>query len=118
MAKEMHDSMLKDLETPPVTFLVANKTDVTASQRQVTSDQGREQAVTMGVGYLECSAMTGTGIPDLLQYMAEELVRQVESVGTSLPREKIKPNGSSPFSIGRDYPPPKSSESAGGGCNC
>lgn len=97
---EFYNSLMADnADSKPVCALVANKADLVDS-RLVSRKQGKELAKQLGLPFFECSAKTGDGIGDLLQYMADELVAKVESVQTPMPRrEKTGLLENSPFRV-------------------
>ena len=115
---EFYESLVADTQSnPPLVVLLANKIDL-ANQRLVTSKQGRDLAKQLGVSYFETSAKTGEGITEALQFMADELVKLVESTQTALPkRAKSGVLQNSPFRVGQDQRQPKEFEPTEG-CSC
>ncbi|KAI9635178.1 small GTPase superfamily [Dioszegia hungarica] len=53
-------------------LLVGNKVDRELS-RQVSTTEGREFAQRMGMGFIECSAMSNTGVDDLFEQLARNV---------------------------------------------
>jgi 50S ribosomal subunit-associated GTPase HflX len=98
---EFHQSLMADAQnSPPFCLLVANKIDLVDS-RLVSKKEGKKLAESLQMPYLECSAKTGVGITEIVQNVADELVRRVESTRVDLPARK-KSNvqlQSSPFRV-------------------
>ena len=113
---EFHQSLMADAQNhPPFCVLVANKVDLVDS-RLVTKKEGKKLATTLQMPYLECSAKTGVGVTEIVQTVADELVRRIEAMQTTLPARK-KSNvqlTNSPFRVGADDPSPPAASS----CSC
>jgi len=60
--------------------LVGNKSDL-SSEREVSEDEGREQAQDMGTLFIETSARTGDNIKDLFQEVAAKLPTTLPEAG-------------------------------------
>lgn len=75
----------KDYSPRPLVFVVANKTDLSALQRVVSSEQGREWALKRMLSYIEISALNGQNSAELLQAVAKHLSTMHTSASKKLP---------------------------------
>lgn len=100
---------------PPYCVLVANKTDLTQG-RVITVREGKKLADSLNIPYFECSAKLGTGVTEIVQCMADELVRRVELSQTKLPnRPKSGKVDASPFRVA---PSDSNTAQSSGSCPC
>ena len=58
--------------------LIGNKSDITGSDRKVTSEQGKKLAGEFGIKFYETSAKTNIGVDDAFSSMAKDIVERLK----------------------------------------
>jgi Ras-related protein Rab-1A len=61
--------------------LVANKTDVSLMDQEVTHAEGKGYADSEGMAFMQASALKGVNVDATFQFLADEIVRQAISEG-------------------------------------
>ena len=59
-----------------ILYLVGNKKDLPPEQRKVSTEEGQKTAERLGMRFMEVSAKTGDGVPELFKTVAEEFVKK------------------------------------------
>jgi small GTP-binding protein len=59
--------------------LCANKADLPASERKVSTAEGKELAATMGIPFFEVSAKSGKGVEDAFRGLASDAITKGEA---------------------------------------
>lgn len=75
--------ILEEANSLDCIFIVGNKIDLPSENRQVNIDEASDYAAKINAKYNEVSALTGNGIDELFQQIADQLVEKNEDTADS-----------------------------------
>jgi Ras-related protein Rab-1A len=97
-----------------VKLLVGNKCDL-ESQRQVTTDEGKDLAQSLGIKFVETSAKSSTNVEKAFQTLALEIKARVQKTDDKTPTGTTKPNATN-TGAARLQQGKQPQQSSSGGC--